>query len=247
MDASGVSDLVPVAQLRRIAESLGYTEQKATNEIIVFTRSLKANSPPALDLSRALPSTFECYLKCGDVCTYLPHPRQKAYRLFHFGALYSPETLTEVLQNPWSDLQFSYRFSDMLANPQDAVPTAPPPLPPTTAIERQLAVIERELNDLRAEHTVLKRRLRQMQPAVNLVPFPADLPPDDLDSQKDQKYDSDETGFSRQPKRTDTREMRSPQKKTLLTARASTPERSRNRHHSGEIGKKHTSFYSSSR
>lgn len=170
-----LSDLLPLSKVRSIAASLGYYEQRHNVECSVFYRPAQSDTTrSSLDLdqtvlddlpegSRVFPACVEVYSRTGDVVTYLPHPRQRAYRLFHFGALYSAETVAEIFRNPWNDLQFSYRLSELLAHPRDAVPPAPPPQTAVAALERQLAILDREMADIRAERSEVRRRLRGLQ------------------------------------------------------------------------------------
>eukprot|EP01053_Blabericola_migrator_P012795 Blabericola_migrator_1__12794@NODE_822_length_6382_cov_129_292162_g571_i1_p1_GENE_NODE_822_length_6382_cov_129_292162_g571_i1NODE_822_length_6382_cov_129_292162_g571_i1_p1_ORF_typecomplete_len551_score51_51MscS_porin/PF12795_7/0_15DUF4140/PF13600_6/0_21FXMRP1_C_core/PF12235_8/0_33HOOK/PF05622_12/0_39_NODE_822_length_6382_cov_129_292162_g571_i144286080 len=168
-------DTLPLSRIRAIAQSLGYSEQRQNQDCCVFyrpaisdhtTKQVDHRQPHENELpanSRVFPSCVEVYLRSGDVVTYLPHPRQKAYRIFHFGALYSEDSLAEIFRNPWNDLQFAYRLSEILAHPRDAVPPAPPPSTAIAALERQLATLERELGDIRLERSEIRRRLRQLQ------------------------------------------------------------------------------------
>eukprot|EP01055_Gregarina_sp_Pseudo9_P005959 Gregarina_sp_Pseudo_9__5958@NODE_969_length_2019_cov_54_007576_g909_i0_p1_GENE_NODE_969_length_2019_cov_54_007576_g909_i0NODE_969_length_2019_cov_54_007576_g909_i0_p1_ORF_typecomplete_len528_score138_73MscS_porin/PF12795_7/0_033DUF4140/PF13600_6/0_059ZapB/PF06005_12/0_5_NODE_969_length_2019_cov_54_007576_g909_i01781761 len=173
-------DFLPISKVRSIASSLGYYEQRQNVDCSVFYRHAEGDGtrpthPPAAEEieqtildklpqgSRVFPACVEVYSRTGDVVTYLPHPRQRAYRIFHFGALYSAETVAEIFRSPWNDLQFSYRLSELLAHPRDAVPPAPPPQTAVAALERQLAILEREMADIRSERSEVRRRLRSLQ------------------------------------------------------------------------------------
>lgn len=172
MDAGGgspASGAIATTEIiiREIAASVGYVERSTgRSDVLTFVKlgdwTASSSSSPSSDRRSAFPVAVEMFLETGDLCTYVPHPRQKVYRLFHFGALHSAETLRNVLQTPWSDMLFSYRFSDLLSHDAQDITRVLPTGSFEMALERQIAVIDREISDLKFERNEISRRLRQL-------------------------------------------------------------------------------------
>lgn len=153
------SPAIDTGKIRKIASANGYYFQSQAADTIVFSRTDGSTN----EFGWQIPITIEVYLSSGVVATYIPHPRQKAYRLFHFGAAYCTDTLCDIFRHPFNDLHFSYRLSELISRPSDAIPISPPPIPLNDALERQLIVINREISDLNTEKNELKKQLRYLK------------------------------------------------------------------------------------